>query len=158
VTHDATVFATRIPVPAQHTCACGRTRLSSAVLVYECRVHRIVLREIVLGLWKIHILHHAAKGGVVGNHMLHELREHGYDASPGTLYPLLHRMERHGWLRSDPDAGQHAARSYALTPLGARILAEVSIYVDELHREIEEESSPNTAGTGHEDRGKRRNE
>jgi hypothetical protein len=31
------------------------------------------LREIVLGLWKIHILHHASEGGVVGNHVMQEL-------------------------------------------------------------------------------------
>ena len=29
------------------------------------------------------------------------LREHGYDISPGTLYPLLKRMERNGWLRCE---------------------------------------------------------
>jgi len=34
-------------------------------------------REILLALWKIHILHHAAEDaeGVVGNWMLEELRE-----------------------------------------------------------------------------------
>jgi DNA-binding PadR family transcriptional regulator len=49
-------------------------------------------REILLSLWKIHILHHAAAGPVVGLWMLQELRRHGYDVSPGTIYPLLRRM------------------------------------------------------------------
>ena len=31
-------------------------------------------REILLGFWKIHILHHAAEGPVVGQWMLQELR------------------------------------------------------------------------------------
>lgn len=100
-------------------------------------MNRVLLREIVLGLWKIHILHHACTEGVVGHHMLQELREHGYDVSPGTLYPLLHRMERNGWLSSGPDdAAVHAARTYRITPLGSEVLAQASAYVRELHREL----------------------
>ncbi len=47
-------------------------------------------REILLGFWKVHILHHATEGPVVGQWMLTELRRHGYEVSPGTLYPILH--------------------------------------------------------------------
>ncbi|MPY87028.1 MAG: hypothetical protein GEU99_03820 [Luteitalea sp.] len=61
--------------------------------------HKAVTREILLGFWKVHILHHAAERPVVGQWMLGELRRHGYDLSPGTLYPLLKRMQRNGWLR-----------------------------------------------------------
>jgi len=61
---------------------------------------KLVSREILLAFWKVHILHHAAEDGVVGTWMLGELRHHGYDVSPGTLYPLLKRMERFGWLTS----------------------------------------------------------
>lgn len=102
-------------------------------------------REIVLGLWKIHILHHACEDeGVVGNHMLEELREHGYSVSPGTLYPLLHRMERNGWLRSaDSEAGMHAARRYELTDAGRGALMQLREYVAELHRELAECCVPN---------------
>jgi len=82
-------------------------------------------REILLSFWKIHILHHAAEGPVVGQWMLNELRHHGYDVSPGTLYPILHRMERLGWLRSETDAsaGPRAKRSFYVTELGKEILA-----------------------------------
>jgi PadR family transcriptional regulator PadR len=59
-----------------------------------------VVREFLLAFWKIHILHHADEHGVYGQWMLEELQEHGYRLSPGTLYPILSRMARRGWLRS----------------------------------------------------------
>ncbi len=96
-------------------------------------------REILLGFWKIHIIFHASKGPVVGQWMLQELRRHGYDVSPGTLYPILHRMEEHGWLRCefDPAGGSRARRSYYLTKKGDRILSLVRNYVRELWEEID---------------------
>ena len=95
-------------------------------------------REILLGLWKVHILHHAAEGPLVGQWMLEELRSHGYRVSPGTLYPLLRRMEANGWLRSqsDEDAGPKARREYRLTEEGTRVLGVVREFVDELHAEL----------------------
>ena len=96
-----------------------------------------LVREIVVGLWKIHILYHACKEGVVGNHMLEELREHGYSVSPGTLYPLLHRMERHGLIRAEEIGGAaHAARTYNITPKGQQTLDLLRGYVEELHTEV----------------------
>ena len=55
-----------------------------------------VVREFLLGFWKIHILHHAEEQGVYGQWMLEELQRHGYRLSPGTLYPLLAE-----WLAAD---------------------------------------------------------
>ncbi|MEW5900594.1 MAG: helix-turn-helix transcriptional regulator [Acidobacteriota bacterium] len=53
------------------------------------------------------ILHHAEKESVVGQYVLRELHRHGYEISPGTLYPLLARLEQRGWLRckADPACG-----------------------------------------------------
>ncbi len=98
---------------------------------------REVTREILLSFWKVHVLHHAAEGGVAGQWMLHELRHHGYEVSPGTLYPLLKRMERRGWLRSevDPRGGKRARRDYHLTKLGAEVLALSLERLRELSRE-----------------------
>lgn len=95
-------------------------------------------REILLSFWKVHILHHAAEEPVCGQWMLTELRHHGYDISPGTLYPLLQRMERLGWLkgRSDPRAGKRARKDYRLTSEGSRVLGTVRKRLRELHREI----------------------
>jgi PadR family transcriptional regulator len=95
-------------------------------------------REILLGFWKAHILHHADEGALHGHWMLAELRRHGYDISPGTLYPLLQRMERLGWLKSktDPQRGKRARKDYRLTPAGRKVLDVVRGQVQELYREI----------------------
>jgi PadR family transcriptional regulator PadR len=97
-----------------------------------------VAREILLGFWKVHILHHAGEGPLHGQWMLTELREHGYEISPGTLYPLLHRMERLGWLKSTADAsqGKRARRDYRLTPLGKKALRLVREQLKELYHEV----------------------
>ena len=52
------------------------------------------------GLIRLHILHHASKGPVFGLWFIEEFGRHGYKLSPGTLYPLLHGLERKGYLRS----------------------------------------------------------
>lgn len=100
--------------------------------------HKSVNREILLALWKIHILHHAAEGGVVGNWMLEELRHHGYEVSPGTLYPILARMERFGWLQSDRPAegGSRERRNYTITTEGRKVLALVQRQLGELRGEM----------------------
>jgi DNA-binding PadR family transcriptional regulator len=97
-----------------------------------------VQREILLGFWKVHILHHASEGPLVGQWMLHELREHGYEVSPGTLYPVLRRMEQNGWLRSkaDKSAGPKARREYTLTAEGRSVLKLVLSYLEEMKGEV----------------------
>jgi DNA-binding PadR family transcriptional regulator len=104
-------------------------------------------REILLAFWKVHILHHAAEGPVVGQWMLKELRRHGYDVSPGTLYPMLQRMEVNGWLRSevDPKRGPRAPRRYYLTEKGGEVLALIGRQVGELYEEIGGADSPTKA-------------
>lgn len=99
-------------------------------------------REILLGFWKVHILHHAASGPVVGRWMLQELRRHGYEVSPGTLYPILHRMERLGWLRSEVEAGggPRARRSFYATTRGKEALAAAMRQLNELIAETGRET------------------
>ena len=47
------------------------------------------------------MLHHAVhEPPVFGLGMIEELARHGYRISPGSLYPLLHGLERKGYLRS----------------------------------------------------------
>ncbi|HHO46951.1 MAG TPA: PadR family transcriptional regulator [Desulfobacteraceae bacterium] len=98
-------------------------------------------REILLGFWKVHILLHAASGPVVGQWMLQELRRHGYEVSPGTLYPILHRMECLGWLRSeiDPGGGLRAKRSFYATEKGREALAAALRQLEELMAETGKE-------------------
>ena len=95
-----------------------------------------VVREFLLGFWKIHILHHAGDGGVYGQWMLEELARHGYRLSPGTLYPMLARLERHGWLTSTEPARSTAARAYRLTPAGRKVMAKLRVALSELTGEM----------------------
>ena len=98
-----------------------------------------VEREILRPLWKVHILFHAQEGPIVGHWMLEELREHGYRVSPGTLYPLLTRMEKLGWLARVNKRGKATgkeARPYRATAAGRRALAEVQARLRELIGEI----------------------
>jgi len=95
-----------------------------------------VHREIRLALWKVHILHHAARGPVYGLWLIEELAEHGHRLSPGTLYPILERMERNGWLRSKATRRPNARKDYRITAAGRRILEQLRTEVDELHREV----------------------
>jgi DNA-binding PadR family transcriptional regulator len=103
---------------------------------------KLLTREILLSIWKIHILHHAAEHPVIGQWVLTELRRHGYDISPGTLYPLLKRLERNGWLKSEAAVGEGTRRRryYHLTTRGAAVLDLLRETVVELHHEVVEEA------------------
>lgn len=93
-------------------------------------------REIRLAFWKLHALHHASQGPIYGLWLLEELAAHGYRLSPGTLYPILSRMERRGWLRASPAASPKGRKNYRITAEGSRALARLRGEVEELHREI----------------------
>ena len=60
-----------------------------------------IFRNLFLGFIRLHILYHASKEPVFGLFMIKELARHGYELSPGTLYPLLHQMEVNGFLFSE---------------------------------------------------------
>jgi chromate transporter len=68
-----------------------------------------------------HILHHAVEGEIYGQWMIEELARHDYKLSPGTLYPMLHAMERRGYLLAREErAGRSVRRLYRATPLGRK--------------------------------------
>jgi len=114
--------------------------VSASDLRYECSAVdlKLVNREILLSFWKVHVLHHAAEGDVIGRWMLQELKHHGYEVSPGTLYPLLKRMEANGWLTSkvDPKKGPKAPRAYSITKDGRAVLKIVRKQLRELGVEV----------------------
>jgi DNA-binding PadR family transcriptional regulator len=94
-------------------------------------------QELLAGLIRLHILHHAVEGELYGQWMIEELGRHGYKLSPGTLYPMLHSMERKGYLRSrEVRAGRSIRRLYRATPLGRSALKEAKQKVRELFVEI----------------------
>ncbi|HVZ00146.1 MAG TPA: PadR family transcriptional regulator [Dongiaceae bacterium] len=94
-------------------------------------------QDLLSGLIRLHILHHAALAELYGQWMIEELSRHGYRLSPGTLYPMLHAMERKGYLASREERrGRTARRLYRATPRGRRALKEARRKVGELFREI----------------------
>lgn len=96
-----------------------------------------MIRDFLLGFVKIHILHHAAEQPVYGAWLLAELAEHGYTLSPGTLYPVLHGLERDGLLnhREQVVAGKRR-KYYSATAAGRRALAEARVRIRELVDEV----------------------
>ncbi len=96
-----------------------------------------ILRKFFLGFIQIHILHHAKKEPFYGAWMIEELSEHGYDMSPGTLYPLLHNMESSGFLEKEEKTVEGKIRKYyRITELGNIILEEARKKAYELFKEI----------------------
>jgi PadR family transcriptional regulator PadR len=94
-------------------------------------------REILLSFWKVHILHHAGEEPIHAQWIIDELRRHGYEISPGTLYPLLQRLVRHGWLDvTAQGSGQRAQKDYRLTKEGKAILKLLRTQIQELYDEV----------------------
>ena len=96
-------------------------------------------RDLYSGLIRLHILHHAAKEPVFGLGMAEELARHGYRISLGTLYPLLHGLEKKAYLKSETRRnGRSLRKVYRATPLGRRALAAATSKVRELFGELVE--------------------
>jgi PadR family transcriptional regulator, regulatory protein PadR len=97
-----------------------------------------VEREILLSFWKVHILHRAQREPVIGQWMIREWRRLGHEVSPGTVYPLLARMEQRGWLQCkvDPRGGLRARKEYSLSQKGKAVLSLLRKEVAELYREL----------------------
>src|SRR3954468_5365582 len=114
-------------------------------------------QELLAGFVRMHILHHAAKDGLYGQWMIEELAHHGYKISAGTLYPMLHGMERKGYLKSlKKRDGKTYRRFYRVTPLGRKALTLVRTRLNELLDEVSKKrrkrakpaKRPNEARTG----------
>ncbi len=94
-------------------------------------------RKLFLGFIQMHILYHAKKEPIYGVWMMEELREHGYETGPGTLYPILHEMEMLGLLSATSvNTNGKVRKYYAITPAGTRALEEGIEKATELLREI----------------------
>lgn len=105
-----------------------------------------MLRDLLLGFVKLHILYHAGQAPVYGVWLADELRQHGYAISPGTLYPTLHQLEEKGYLLSEKRVIEGRARKYyTLTAKGRAALDEARIKAAELLHEIIHESDAEAA-------------
>lgn len=86
------------------------------------------------------MLVHASHEPIFGLAMMEELAHHGYRIGPGTLYPLLHGLERSGLLKSArKTVGGRKRRVYKITSVGKKALEKARVKVDELHHELHEE-------------------
>ena len=96
-------------------------------------------RDLYSGLIRLHVLHHAAEEPIWGMGMIEELARHGYRISPGSLYPLLHGLEKKGYLKAtEIRNGKSLRKVYRATPLGRKALAAAKGKVRELFRELME--------------------
>jgi PadR family transcriptional regulator, regulatory protein PadR len=95
---------------------------------------------LVSGLIPLHILHHAAEGEIYGLAMMEELRRHGYQIGPGTMYPMLHRLTERGYLKvREERIGRALRRYYRATAKGRRALQRVKPQIVELFSELIDE-------------------
>jgi PadR family transcriptional regulator PadR len=94
-------------------------------------------RDLYSGFIRLHVLHHAAEEPIFGLGMIEELGRHGYRISPGSLYPVLHGLEKKGYLRAtEIRNGKSLRKVYRATPLGRKALAGAKDKVRELLHEL----------------------
>lgn len=96
-----------------------------------------VVRDVGLAFARLHVLHHAHEEPIFGVGMMRELARHGYRLGPGTLYPLLHRMELDGLLKSESQVVAGKARKYyTITRRGRAALNRLRPKLKELVDEV----------------------
>ena len=94
-------------------------------------------KDLYGGLIRLHVLHHAGEEPVFGLGIIEELGHHGYEISAGTLYPMLHGLEKKGYLLSHQErSGKQGRRMYEITPQGRKALTAAKIKVMELFGEL----------------------
>ncbi len=102
-----------------------------------------MLRQFFLGFIKIHILHHAAAQPLYGQALIEELHHHGYELSPGTLYPILHSLEKTGYLaRENRVVAGRQRKYYTATASGHQALVEARAKIRELVEEVVDDQEP----------------
>jgi len=96
-----------------------------------------MIRDLELAFIKLHILYHANKIPVFGVGLMEELARHGYEVSPGTLYPTLGKLEKSGFLTCEARTVDHKQRKYyRITPAGISLLGKMKTKIEELYDEV----------------------
>ncbi len=97
----------------------------------------LLSRLFLAGFVRLHILYHAAEAPICGVDIVAELGRHGYRLSPGTLYPVLHELEKAGYLRCRNKVVSGKLRKYyEATAKGKKALAAAKDKLGELAREV----------------------
>lgn len=105
-----------------------------------------LIRHFFGGFVRLHILYHAGKEEICGVEMIEELERHGYTLSPGTLYPILHSLEKSGYLscRNAVVSGKRR-KNYRITAPGRKVLAEAQGKLRELFSEVVQDEDKKAA-------------
>jgi PadR family transcriptional regulator PadR len=107
-----------------------------------------VLRHLFTGFVRLHVLYHADKEPVCGVDLMEELREHGYEIGPGTLYPMLHDLEEAGFLSSATKiANGKRRKNLRITASGRRLLAQARKQLKELVAEVLDDNGRTLSAT-----------
>jgi DNA-binding PadR family transcriptional regulator len=96
-----------------------------------------VFRHFFAGFVRLHILYHADKHAVCGAEIIEELKRHGYDLSPGTLYPILRSLSDAGYVEWKNEVVNGKRRkNYRITANGRQIMNDAREKVRELVGEL----------------------
>ncbi|MBM7771559.1 DNA-binding PadR family transcriptional regulator [Actinokineospora baliensis] len=96
-----------------------------------------VVREFANGALRLRVLRYAANEEVHGALLTEELAARGHRVSPGTLYPLLHRLQEAGLLKSRTEVvGGRRVRRYRTTKRGKKVLADCKAVLAELADDV----------------------
>lgn len=96
-----------------------------------------VLRHLHLGFIRLHVLYHADKEPICGVELMEELTHHGYDIGPGTLYPMLHQLQRAGLIRDTHQVINGKRRkNFRATAAGKKLLVQARKKLRELVSEV----------------------
>jgi len=99
-----------------------------------------LIRHFFGGFIRLHILYHAEKEAICGVEMIEELKHHGYDLSPGTLYPILHSLEKASYISCEEEVVSGKRRkNYRITKSGKKLLADAKKKLRELFSEVVED-------------------
>lgn len=115
------------------------TRKALLLLYYRKPISKtdITMKDVFFGFIRMHILYHASKEPVYGLWLIEELGRHGYRLSPGTLYPMLHALEKERFLKSSSENVSGKIRKYYTTsPKGEKMLSDLKGKIQELMEEV----------------------
>jgi PadR family transcriptional regulator PadR len=91
--------------------------MDSEISNFETEMNRGFLSILVLTL---------LEKDMYGYAMVRTIREQGYEVEENTLYPMLRRLEKSGWVKSKWDVSEDRPRKfYVITEEGRRLRTEL---------------------------------
>lgn len=81
----------------------------------------------IQGLVRLRILRAATRGPISGVELSQDLATAGHRVGPGTLYPLLHDLEKAGWLKSKSKTVKGKRRRYYRVTKKGRLQLEQAL-------------------------------